>query len=250
MKRIFQKIAHQLNQIITYFLQKVFLPLLPLYVFGFCLKLSYDNALFNLFEQFGKVFLLSMGLVIFYLFCLYLMGSGGDLKKTIGNITAMFPAGLMGFSTMSSAVTMPVTINCVEKTTQDRNFARLIIPSTANIHMLGDDLNLVVMSMALLSVFGMPWPEFSLLLPFVMAFSLAKLSCVGVPGASVLVILPVLQNYLGFSSEMISILTTIYILQESCGTAANVMGSGAFALIIQRILFRVKYFSSAKVESI
>lgn len=248
-KLFIQNLANQLNRIITLFLQKIFMPLLPLYVFGFCLKLSYDNALINLFEQFGKVFLLSMGLVVIYLFFLYFIGSGGDLKKVFANMGTMFPAGLMGFSTMSSAVTMPVTLNCVEKITQDRNFTRLIIPSTANIHMLGDDLNLVVISMALLSIFGMPWPDTSILVSFVFAFSLAKLSCVGVPGASVLVILPVLQNYLGFSPEMISILTTIYILQDSFGTAANVMGNGAFALIIQRLFARLKNFRKAELES-
>jgi Na+/H+-dicarboxylate symporter len=247
-KLFIQNIANQLNRVIALFLKKIFMPLLPLYVFGFCLKLSYDNALINLFEQFGKVFLLSMGLVVAYLFFLYFIGSGGDLKRTISNIGTMLPAGLMGFSTMSSAVTMPVTLNCAEKMTQDRNFTRLIIPSTANIHMLGDDLNLVVISMALLSIFGMPWPDVSVLISFAFAFSLAKLSCVGVPGASVLVILPVLQNYLGFSSEMISILTTIYILQDSFGTAANVMGNGAFALIIQRLFARVKSFRKAELE--
>lgn len=244
-----QKWAGILNRVIAIFLNKIFMPLLPLYVFGFCLKLSYDNALINLFEQFGKVFLLSMTLVICYLLFLYFIGSGCDFKKMMANIGTMFPAGLMGFSTMSSAVTMPVTLNCTEKITQDRNFTSLIIPSTANIHMLGDDLNLVVISMALLSIFGMPWPDVAILLPFVLAFSLAKLSCVGVPGASVLVILPVLQNYLGFSSEMISILTTLYILQDSFGTAANVMGNGAFALIIQRLFARVRNLNKAELET-
>lgn len=248
MKIVTQKFANQLNQAIIFFLQKIFMPLLPLYVFGFCLKLSYDNALIHLFQQFGKVFLLSMVLVCAYLFFLYWIGSGGNLKKAAANINCMLPAGLMGFSTMSSAVAMPVTLTCTEKTTQDRNFSRLIIPSTTNIHMLGDDLNLVIISMTLLSIFGIPWPDLSLFIPFVFAFSLAKLSCVGVPGASVLVVLPVLQNYLGFSSEMLSILTTIYILQDSFGTAANIMGNGAFALIIQRLFSRFKSLERIEIK--
>lgn len=247
-KRTIQKWTSLLNRLINRFLQKIFMPLLPFYLFGFCLKLSYDDALIHLFEQFGKVFLLSMGLVFSYVFLLYVIASGGNLRKACANIGSMFPAGLMGFSTMSSAITMPVTIECVEKMTQDRNFTRLIIPSTANIHMLGDDLNLVVISMALLSTFEMPWPDLSILIPFALAFSLAKLSCVGVPGASVLVILPVLQHYLGFSPEMISILTTLYILQDSFGTAANVMGNGAFALIIQKLFTRFKSFNRAEIE--
>lgn len=239
-KEAARKFSDYFNDAVTLFLQKIFMPLLPLYVFGFCLKLSYDNVLVHLFQEFGKVFLVSMSLVSVYIGLLYFLGSGCDLKKAASNLKAMLPAGLTGFSTMSSAATLPVTLTCAEKVTKDRNFTDLIIPSTSNIHMLGDDITLVVVAMTLMSIFGMPWPDAAMILPFVIAFSLAKLSCVGVPGASVLVILPVLQNYLGFTSEMISVLTTIYILQDSFGTASNVMGNGAFALIIQRIFYRKK----------
>ena len=148
----------------------------------------------------------------------------------------MAPAGLTGFSTMSSAMTMPVTLTCTEETTKDRHFTDLIIPSTANIHMLGDDLTIVMTALSLLAISGHSHPDLLTFIPFVLAFCLAKLSCVGIPGASVLVVLPVLQNFLGFTPEMISVLTTIYILQDSFGTAANVMGNGAFALLIQRII--------------
>lgn len=234
------RFSDRLSQAISLFLQKVFMPFLPLYVFGFCVKLSFDHALVNLFQEFGKVFALGMGLVILYLFLLYVIGAGGDVRKAVSNIRTMLPACLTGFSTMSSAATMPITLKCTEQVTEDRDFAELIIPSTSNNHMLGDDLNIVLFALTLLSTFGIPWPDASTILPFVVAFSLAKLSCVGVPGASVLVILPVLQNYLGFTPEMVSIMTTIYILQDSFGTAANVMGNGAFALIIQRLFYRKK----------
>lgn len=249
-KKFSQKASTYLSQAIITFLQKIFMPLLPLYVFGFCLKLSYDQALAHLFQQFGKTFILSMVLVVGYICLLYFLGSGRDLKKTKLNIKSMLPAGLTGFSTMSSAATLPVTMICAEETTKDRNFTDLIIPSTANIHMLGDDLTIVMAAMTLLSIFGLPWPDLNAVLPFVLAFSLAKLSCVGVPGASILVILPVLQNHLGFTPEMISVLTTIYILQDSFGTAANVMGNGAFALIIQRIFYQRKITASDYSEQI
>lgn len=235
LKQRIQKLSSYFTDAITTFLQRIFIPLIPLYVFGFCLKLSYDQALIHLFQQFGKIFLLSLILVVSYITLLYAIGSAGNLKKTKENIATMIPAGLTGFSTMSSAATLPVTLACTEKTTKDRRFTDLIIPSTANIHMLGDDLTLVIVSLSLLSIFGLPWPDLMSFLPFGLAFAMAKLSCVGVPGASVLVVLPVLQNYMGFNSEMISVLTTIYILQDSFGTAANVMGNGAFALIIQRL---------------
>ena len=229
-----------LSDTVSLLLSKVFIPLLPLYVFGFCLKLSYDDALVHLFHQYGKVFFLSMLLVLMYMAFLYLVASHGNVRKAVHYTKTMLPAGLTGFSTMSSAATMPVTLRCVEETTEDKNFADLIIPSTANIHMLGDDLVILMMAMALLSIFGMPWPDFYTFVPFALAFSMAKLSCVGIPGASVFVVLPVLKTYFGFSHEMISILTTLYVLQDPFGTAANVMGNGAFALIVRRVFKRGK----------
>lgn len=234
-KKRVQAMSLFLSDSISNLLSKIFIPLLPLYVFGFCLKLSYDDALVHLFEQYGKIFLISMVLVILYISMLYLIGAGFKFSQAYKYIKAMLPAGLTGFSTMSSAATMPVTLECTEAVTKDRNYTDLVIPSTANIHMLGDDLTIVLTSLTLLTVFGKPWPDIMIILPFALAFSVAKLSCVGIPGASVFVVLPVLQSYLGFSPEMLSVLTTIYVLQDPFGTAANVMGNGAFALIIQRV---------------
>lgn len=237
-KNKMQSAVSSLQRLINFLLNKFFIPLLPLYVFGFCLKLSYEESLQQLFSSYGKVFILSMLLVASYILLLYFLGAGMNFRQMLRHLRTMSPAGLTGFSTMSSAATMPVTIKCTDETTGDAGFTRLVIPTTANIHMLGDDLTIVMTAMTLLAMFGMPAPDLMHFAIFASAFSVAKLSCVGVPGASVLVILPVLQNYLQFSPEMITVLTTIYILQDSFGTAANVMGNGAFALILQRLTNR------------
>jgi Na+/H+-dicarboxylate symporter len=234
---VFEGVSLRLHKAVSLFLDAIFIPFLPLYVFSFCLKFCYEGALWVLFEQYGKVFILSIALLVCYILFLYILAAKGSWKEARSSIVAMMPAGLTGFSTMSSAATMPVTIACVEQTTGNKQLTNLLIPATTNIHMLGDDLTLMITSMTLLSVFGVPWPDLANFLPFALAFSLAKLSCVGIPGASVLVVLPVLQSYLGFTPEMISIVTTIYVLQDPFGTAANVMGNGAFALLMKSHFF-------------
>ena len=188
-----------------------------------------------------------MLLVAAYLFMLYFIGSAGNLRTTFINIKKMLPAGLTGFSTMSSVATMPVTLKCTKETTQDAQLTDVVIPTTANIHMLGDDLSIVMTAMALLTMFGFAPPDLIAFSLFAAAFCVAKLFCVGIPGASVLVILPVLQNSLNFTPEMITVLTTIYILQDPFGTAANVMGNGAFALIVKRLF---NFIATAAEESI
>lgn len=224
---------------ITLFLQKVFIPLLPFYVFGFCLKLSYDDALVHLFTHYGRVFFLSISLMLTYLFLFYALAHGFKGAKIFQSIRTFLPAGLTGFSTMSTAATMPVTLECAERATKDRNYADLVIPSTGNIHMLGDDLTVTMTAMALLMLCGHGLPDVYTFLMYTGAFCVAKFSCVGIPGASVLVILPVLQEFLGFTPEMISMLTTIYILQDPFGTFGNVMGNGAFAEGVYKLFNRL-----------
>lgn len=228
-------VIFNINRIVNFCLNRIFLPFLPIYVFGFCLKLSYEGTLPKLFESYGKVFLVSLLLVVTYIFTLYFVACGGRLSKTFQVLKKMIPAGLTGFSTMSSVATLPVTVKCVRETTKDPYLTDLTVPASANIHMLGDDLTIVVAAMAMLSMFGYPTPSFGHFAYFAGAFCIAKFSCVGVPSASVLVVLPVLQTFLGFTPEMIAVLTTIYVLQDPFGTAANVMGNGAFALLVGRL---------------
>ena len=227
---------------ITWFLKYIFLPLLPLYVFGFCMKLSFEKSFLLLFQSYGKVFILSIILVILYIGLLYRLGSTswGKFKK---NIATMMPAFLTGFSTMSSAATLPVTMECSEKMIKDPDLARLLVPATGNIHMVGDCLTVTIAALALTMIFGKPWPDAGQFFSFSIGFLVARLSGVGVPAGSLLVVLPVIERSFGFSPEMISLLTTIYVLQDSFGTASNVMGNGAFALFGKKLEDRLKLMS-------
>jgi Na+/H+-dicarboxylate symporter len=227
-----QNASVKARDLITLFLQYTFIPVLPLYVFGYSLKLSYEGSLVFLVHNYAHVFFLSMGLLVVYSFLQYLIAAKGNFSKLMLFLENMLPAGLTGFTTMSSAATMPVTIQSTEKNIQDKDFADLVIPATANIHMIGDNLTIILTAFSLMM---MSLPDFYAFIPFIGAFCIAKLSCVGVPAASVLVVLPVLQQYLNFTPAMISMVTTIYILQDSFGTCGNVMGNGSFAIILKNV---------------
>lgn len=241
--------AIQARTFVTLALQKAFIPFLPLYILGFCLKLSYEQSLSLLFECYAQISLISLALVILYILLLYAIAAGFRMKRLGTLIKTMAPAGITGFCTMSSAATLPVTLKATYQNTRNEEHTNLVIPSTANIHMLGDDLTIVLCTLALLVMNGQALPDFSTFALFAIAFSFAKLSCVGIPGASVLVILPVLERFLGFDPTMISILTTIYVLQDSFGTCSNVMGNGAFAVILEKVFSWMKlYHSPAQPE--
>ena len=120
------------------------------------------------------------------------------------------------------------------------------MPATANIHMVGDGINITLTSLALLVMSGHPLPGFSAFLAYVGAYIITKFSGSGIPGGGMIILLPVVEEYLGLSSELCSLVATLYILQDSLMTASNVAGNGAFALIINKIL--KKKFNSLKLN--
>lgn len=232
----------KLQTYITLFLKRAFLPILPLYVLGFMLKMNAEGTLSFLYTKYLPIFALNVGVSFLYILLFYKIVSIGyrPMKELIIN---MLPAGFTGFSTMSGAVTMPVTLECTEKNAKNPVLHKMVIPTTSNMHMLGDDITITLTALTLMMVSGTTFPTFWEFLPYVLGFCIAKLSCVGIAGASLLVVLPVLKEQLGFSSDMVSMITTLYVLQDAFGTFHNVMGNGAFALIVEKTFTKFKLIS-------
>lgn len=213
-----------------------FIPFLPLYVLGFIVKLSCDGQLHNLIQGCAKTALFIWFLIIAHLTFWYYVGSGFNMKKAFTAIKNMLPAGLTGFTTMSSSATMPVTLECMEKNLKDPAFANFFAPATANPHMTGDGLSITIVAMALLLMTGHQLPPLSVFIIFAMHYCLVKFSAAGVPGGGVIVILPVARDYLGLDETMMPLLQTIYMLQDPILTSTNVMGNGAFSLVAHRLM--------------
>lgn len=234
------KFSLRLQDLITAFLEKCFIPCLPLYVLGFVLKMHREGSLSILFKNYAQVFILICIAIIIYIALMYLVAnnfSWNGFKKTIKQMSA---AGLTGFSTISSAVTMPITIEATEKNISNKQFAKLIIPATVNIHMIGHGLSIPITSLTILLIYGHPLPSLEHFILFVMYFCIAKFSATAVPGGGIIVILPILQSHLGFTAEMSSIIIILDILQDAVLTSANVMGNGAFAMICYKLCKKLK----------
>ncbi len=234
-----QKIADwslQLQQLVTRILVRGFIPFLPLYILGFTLKMKREGGLEFVFTHYGAIFLLLCSLLAFYISFAYWLGNGLRVKSTVQAIRTMLPAGVTGFSTMSSAVTMPVTLTATKKNIEDPNYAQLVIPTTVNIHMMGDALSVPILTFGVMHLFGQPLPSFAQFAMFVPAFCLAKFSLAAIPGGTIIVMLPVLQAHFGLSPETASLITTLYILQDPLFTCGNVMGNGAFAILSYRLI--------------
>ena len=229
------ELAKKISHLSSIFLKEVFLPILPIFILGFLFKLEFENVLQKLFGIYAVILFVIIATQWTYLSILYYIVSSFKANLTLTYFKNIMPATITGFSTISSAATMPVTIVATEKNIHNSNFAKLIISATANIHTIGSAIGITTLALATLNVCGKPMPGITVFTVFALYYALAKFGVAGIPGGVLIVVTPLLETYLGFSAEMIGLITAIYLLFDPFGTAANVTGNGAFAIYFNKI---------------
>ncbi len=217
------------------FLEKVFIPLLPIYMLGAILKITHEIDFPALLPIFGDMIAIIFIIQITYISFLFFVGSGGSISKTIGAIRTSIPAGIVGFSTMSSLTTMPITLKAAEKNTQDPKVSKITISTTVNCHDIGECISLPMIALMIIYMNTMSFPDFWTYISFAFFVSLAQFSSVSVPGGSIIIMLPFLIQYLGFNDEMSSVIIAISLCTDPMGTANNVLGNSAFVIIISKL---------------
>lgn len=213
-----------------------FVYLIPLFVVGFVVKLQYDGVVGVIIKDYTAIFALIALTQFSYIALAYLLLNHLGIRGSLNNIKNMLPAAISGFSTMSSAASMPLIIIGAENNAQNKDIARCVVPATVNIHLVGDCFAIPIFAYAVLKSFGMPEPSILNYLIFACYFVVAKFSVAAIPGGGIIVMLPILEGYLGFNAEMMSLITALYILFDPVITCANVLGNGAFAKMADNLL--------------
>lgn len=231
---------NKFKNIVETILKKGFIPLLPLYVFGFLLKVHHEGMFGALFSHYGGAFLLIVSTQIVYLLWLYFVAAGFSFSRSWSAIQTALPSYVTAFSTMSSTVTIPVSVEAAHKNTGNKPLAQIAMPIMANVHLLGDSISTPLLAMVTMSLFLGCLPTFGVYAAFVFYFCTAMFAVSGIPGGGIIIMTPILISQLGFTPEMVSIITTLYFLLDAFGTAANVMGDGALVIIVDKVLKKLK----------
>jgi len=244
---------HRLNlaqKFVDYFLSRFFIRLLPFFVLGFFIQMQHDGLLSKTIEKLLPLIILISGTYIFYLSFLFAIIANFNPKLWASYIKNIIPAALTGFYTMSSLVTMPITIMSTEKNIENPNMVRLVIPISTNIHMIGLAINIPMMALSILLSYGYALPTFTIYLIFAFNFALMQFAAAGAPGCGVLLMLPLLEKYLGFTNEMSALIVAIYILFDATETSANVIGNSLLAVALSKIakLLKLSYYTSSNSE--
>ncbi|MGN7678703.1 MAG: cation:dicarboxylate symporter family transporter [Anaplasma sp.] len=227
--------SKKLSNASVFVLDKVFAPILPIFILGFTFKMESDGALHALrsnAEVMVYIFVSAFSYIVF----LYWVGNSCSLRRTLDSIRVMIPAVLTGFSTMSSLLTMPTTLAAVKKNTDDSNVVDISVPGSVNVHLVGDCFFSVILWSLLATTFGTEATiTASDQIHFLVYVVLMKFAEAAVAGTGLVLMFPIIEQYLHFSPAMLSLSTTLFILLDPLITATNVFGNGAFSILFVRI---------------
>lgn len=224
----------EFQSIIEKLISKIIIPLLPFHILGIFANMTYAGQVATILSVFAKVFAMVILLHITVLLIQFLVAgavTGGNPFRFFKN---MIPAYFTALGTQSSAAAIPVTLEQTKKNGVEDGIADFVIPLCSTIHLSGSTITLVSCSMAIMMLNGMT-TNFSIILPFIMMLGVTMVAAPGVPGGAVIAALGLLETMLGFPSAMLSLMIALYVAQDSFGTAANVTGDGAIALMVNRI---------------
>ncbi|MBB6715714.1 dicarboxylate/amino acid:cation symporter [Clostridium gasigenes] len=236
---VFLEVTEEFNKIVMMVISNVLIPIVPIYIGCIFAKLSFSGEIFTTLKSFGVVYAILFSVQALYILVQYLIA--GTLKKEnpFKLLKNMVPAYLTALGTQSSAATIPVTREAVRRNGVSEEITDFVVPLAATIHLAGDTITLVLTSMGVMYMNGRV-PTFSIMMPFILMLGVTMIAAPGIPGGGVMSALGLLESMLGFGGLEKPIMIALHAAQDSFGTATNVTGDGALAIIVDYIMNRKK----------
>ncbi len=222
------------QEIVEKLVANILIPLLPFHIYGIFANMTYAGTVVEIMSVFAKVFVIIIIMHILIILFQYTIAGVFSKKNPIGMIRNMIPAYMTAIGTQSSAATIPVTVDCTKKNGVSKKMAEFVCPLCATIHLSGSTITLTSCAIAIMMLNG--WSvNIAQMFPFIMMLGVTMVAAPGVPGGAVMAALGILESMLGFNEAMLTLMIALYIAQDSFGTACNVTGDGAIAVLMDAI---------------
>ena len=245
--RTMENIFNEFKTIIEKVIEKAIIPLLPLYIFGVFLSMTHNGQarqVLLVFSQIIIVILVLHVLILIYEFCI----AGTIVKRNPFRLLwNMLPAYLTALGTSSSAATIPVTLKQTVKNGVSEEVAGFVVPLCATIHLSGSAMKITACALTICLLTGLPHDP-GLFIYFILMLSIIMVAAPGVPGGAIMAALAPLSSILGFNEEAQALMIALYIAMDSFGTACNVTGDGAIALVVNKFFGKKKESSALSQE--
>ena len=233
---LFEKLLDQFQGIVLSLVNRIIIPILPLFIATTFATLAYEGSITNHLPVFLKVIVIVIIGHFIWLALLYAIGGAMSGKNPIEVLKHYGPAYLTAIGSMSSAATLPVALSCARKSKVLRkDILDFSIPLCANIHLCGSVLTEVFFVMVVSQILYGQIPSVSSMALFIILLGVFAIGAPGVPGGTVMASLGLITSVLAFNETGTALILTIFALQDSFGTACNVTGDGALTLMLTGI---------------
>lgn len=223
-----------LKRIIELVIGRVIIPLLPLYIFGIFLSITQSGQVAGILEVFVKLIVVIFFLTVALLVLQFSVAGIATRKNPFRMMRTMLAAYVTALGTQSSAATIPVTMAQTLKLGVRPELASFVVPLCATIHLSGSMMKITACALAVSMMAGMHIPP-ATFAGFILLLAITMVAAPGVPGGAIMAALGLLETMLGFDETLCGLMIATYIAMDSFGTATNVTGDGAVAVIVDAI---------------
>ena len=233
----FKGVMVDLRDIVDKVIVRVIIPLLPYYIFGIFLNMTVGGQVAAVLGVFAKIIVLIFAITATMLILQFTLAGVIAHKNPFSMLKTMLVAYATALGTQSSAATIPVTLRQTIKLGVREQVAGFVVPLCATIHLSGSTMKIVACSLAILFMEGLA-VNVGQFAGFICMLGVTMVAAPGVPGGAIMAALGILQSMLGFGPAEQGLMIALYIAMDSFGTACNVTGDGAIAVIIDKIYAR------------
>lgn len=232
------------GKVIDLTLQTVVIPFLPFYIFFNFADMSYSGSVFAVMSVFWRVLVTAIVLHLLYLVCMFAVVGAYAGKNPIQMMKNQIPGWLTAAGTQSSAATIPTNVEIAGKNGVSEQIANFVVPLCATIHLAGSMITIISCVTAILMMYSMPI-SIGTMAGFIMVLGIAMVAAPGAPGGAIMSALPFLPM-VGLTEAFNQLAISLYITQDSFGTATNVSGDNAIAVIVDAVYKKDKKAEQAK----
>lgn len=222
------------KSIIDLVIVRVVIPLLPFYIFGIFLSMTQSGQVAGVLGVFVKLILVIFCMTVVLLLVQFSIAGLVARKNPLRMLRTMLTAYVTALGTQSSAATIPVTLAQAIKIGVRPGIASFVVPLCATIHLSGSMMKIVACALAVSMIAGLDLPT-ATFAGFILLLGVTMVAAPGVPGGAIMAALGLLESMLGFGETLAGLMIATYIAMDSFGTATNVTGDGAVAVIVDAI---------------
>ena len=228
------KLLNEFQQIVLSIVTKFLIPVLPILIGTTFCALTYEGTITKQLPIFLMIILIVIIGHYIWMILLYSIAGLYSGKNPFNVIKNYFPAYITAVGTMSSAATLSVAIDCAKKSrpTLRNDMIDFGIPLFSNIHLCGSVMTETFFILAVSKILYGNYPTVGNMVLFCLLLGIFAIGAPGVPGGTVMASLGLITGLLKFDATGTALMLTIFALQDSFGTACNVVTDGALTLIL------------------